>query len=117
MKIKCKCGNLISDGADSLPSMAHGFPNQEYFILQDAIDEAIERSGDLPAEKEKACMAIHTLLGRLRRSAYECYACGRLWIYDSSNQFQTYSPDPDEPSKSCGIFRARQTPSPGKSTG
>ena len=43
MKIKCQCGAVIVDQTDYLPHKAYIIPDQEWFGILDAIDEAIER--------------------------------------------------------------------------
>ncbi|MBV8072530.1 MAG: hypothetical protein JO270_21690, partial [Acidobacteriaceae bacterium] len=58
MKISCHCGATIYDQTDYLPHKAHFVPDQDWFDVLGAIDDAIEKSGPSAKEKEEACMKV-----------------------------------------------------------
>ena len=65
MKIRCDCGNPIVDQTDALPYKAHLIPDQDWFTLLDAIDDAIETIALHPQQQEREMMRLRTLVGRL----------------------------------------------------
>jgi hypothetical protein len=91
MKIGCECGFTIQDGTDNLPHKAHLLPDQEWDAFWIAIDNAIEKSGPSPKEKESACMQLRTRsFGH--RLMWQCPQCGRLYIDDAQNNLQCFEP-------------------------
>lgn len=105
MKITCRCGEIILDQTDYLPHKAHFIPDQEWFNVLDAIDEAIEKSGPSAKEKEAACMRIRSLLRALARSAWQCSACGCIYADDQDRKLHLLIPgDADVPKE---MFRFR----------
>jgi hypothetical protein len=105
VKITCECGGLIVDQTDALPHKAHFIPDQSWFEVLDAMDEAIARCGPSGDEKEATQMKIRTLLGRATRSAWQCRACGRLFLDDQKFELQAFAPDSE--SVTHEIFRSR----------
>jgi len=97
MKIKCPCGNLIPDNTDALPTKAHYIPDKYWFSFLDSIDEAIEKSGPSPKDKEKACMGIRK--ANQHRMMWQCYECGRIFIDDENYELQIFKPESQETNK------------------
>lgn len=92
VKIKCHCGGVIVDQTDYLPHKAHLIPDQEWFDLLEVIDDAIERSGPDAKAKEAACMAVHSVIHRMARLAWQCRECGRLYIDDLGHELREFLP-------------------------
>lgn len=92
MKIGCVCGETIADSGDRLPTKAHLVSDVDWWELLDAIDEAIEKSGPSPGEKEAACHTVRALLSRLTRLAWQCAACGRLYVDNAEYELQRFVP-------------------------
>ncbi|MDZ7703475.1 MAG: hypothetical protein U5L04_03205 [Trueperaceae bacterium] len=80
MKIRCDCGHSIVDQTDALPYKAHLIPDQHWFTLLDAIDDAIETTTLHPQQQEREMMRLRTLVGRLSRAVWQCSACGTLLV-------------------------------------
>ncbi len=105
MKIECACGALIVDQTDDLPHKAHVIPDQEWNAVLEAIDAAIEQSGPSAREKEAACMAVRTLLIRTARQAWQCAACGRVYVDDREHHARELVPADDAVPRE--LFRSR----------
>jgi len=105
VKIACECGAMIHDSTDYLPHKAYFIPDQDWFDLMKAIDDAIEKSGPSMMEKEAACWNIRRLIGELSRSAWQCRACGRVYIDDQSHELWQLVPSTDEFPRE--LFRSR----------
>lgn len=58
MKIKCSCGFYIVDNTDSLTNKGYLISDTQWFNFWDAIDNAIEKTGNTAKEKENACMQL-----------------------------------------------------------
>jgi len=58
MKIGCGCGATIYDNTDYLPWKAHVISDQDWFVIWEEIDKAVEESGSTAKEKEQACMRL-----------------------------------------------------------
>jgi hypothetical protein len=106
MKIRCDCGATIHDITDNQPWKAHFIADQDWDTFWDAIDEAIEKSGPSAAEKEAACMKLRYLT--VTRMAWQCSACGRIYIDDQDHQLQQFVRASDH--VPCELFRSRPTP-------
>ncbi|MCG8577433.1 MAG: hypothetical protein MI810_21305 [Flavobacteriales bacterium] len=91
MKIKCSCNYLIVDSTDNLRHKGHLISNTQYFDFWDAIDEAIEESGDSPKEKEIAAMELRRK--NLFKLVYECQNCGKLYFDGKDGELISYTPD------------------------
>ncbi|MCB1356315.1 MAG: hypothetical protein KDK53_07420 [Maritimibacter sp.] len=91
MKIECSCGCLIHDGTDNLPHKAHLIPDRDWDAFWAAVDAAVETA---PAT-EATVMGLRW--ARLSRAAWECAACGRLWIDRRDGTLQSYRPDNGTP--------------------
>lgn len=96
MKIQCHCGELILDITSGHANKAHVIPDQEWDDLWDAIDAAIEKSGPSPKAKERACMELRILLGRLSRHAWQCGNCGRVYLEQLDRQLQEFRPGSED---------------------
>jgi hypothetical protein len=74
----CDCGDgRFMTGADNLSYMAHLVPDQEYDHFSGMVDDAIEKSGPAPRDKDRACMAWRKY-AMLR--VWQCYACGSVYV-------------------------------------
>jgi hypothetical protein len=99
MKINCACGHQIIDGTDEMPNKAHVLPDQGWGELLDAIDAAIEQSGPTAADKDSACRDIRTRLSKAMRLAWQCSACGSLYVDDARFQAWRFAPSSDDSPK------------------
>ncbi|HEX2076130.1 MAG TPA: hypothetical protein VHG08_00425 [Longimicrobium sp.] len=105
MKIQCRCGALIVDQTDNLPHKAHVIPDQEWEAVLDAIDHAVERSGPGADAKMEACIGAWKTLSLASRLAWQCRACGRLWMEDQQYEAREFLPAADDVPRE--IFRSR----------
>ncbi|MEK3876056.1 hypothetical protein [Paenibacillus sp. FSL M7-0420] len=80
MNFRCECGHRIHDNTDYLPYKGYFLADQDQDDLMDEIDDAIEKSGPTPRDKEEAAMRIRSLITRLFKSAYQCSNCGNLFM-------------------------------------
>lgn len=101
-KIKCTCGNTISNSVDYASYKGHMISDRNWDEFWTAIDFAIEKSGPSEKEKEEACMKLRMM--RVFDSMLECYNCGKLYADDENGNLVTYSPDSK---KYNGIFKKR----------
>jgi len=99
MKIKCHCGELIPDTTDYLPYKGYIIPDQDWFNVLDAIDDAVEKSGPEPKEKEKALMAVRSLMIKVSKTAWQCHSCGLLYINKAGGQLDCFQPKNGDTSK------------------
>lgn len=105
MKIGCDCGSTIADQTDYLPYKAHFIPDQEWFGVLEAVDEAIENSGPSAMDKEAACMKVRQLIREVSRLAWQCFHCGRVYIDDQNYELRQLVPGTsDVPME---LFRSR----------
>ena len=91
MWFECKCGQVIKDISDAHYYKACYISDKNWFPFWDAIDEAIEKSGATPQDKEKACMELRKK--RIYKTMYQCFNCGRLYINDKNNELVCFSPE------------------------
>ncbi|WP_234414155.1 hypothetical protein [Paenibacillus sp. CAA11] len=64
--------------------------DQDLFDFLDAVDEAIEQSGQEPVDIEEAVMRIRNLAYELTQPFYQCVACGRL--FSTNDEYAQTSP-------------------------
>ena len=105
VKIGCRCGALIIDQTDDLPHKGHVIPDQEWFATFDAMDdEVIDPLIEGKITPEAARWLARRIISRWARLAYQCRACGRLYV-DDLRGLHCYFPEGEETSKE--ILRAR----------
>ena len=92
MKIECECGSTIFDGTDDLPHKAHFIPDRRWNALFEAIDDLIEKRCATATQRNAACTKIRSLVGAAARQAWQCSACGRLYVEDVKRDLQCYVP-------------------------
>ena len=63
--------------------------------LADAIDDAIEK-GESPRQREASAMRIRMLLSDMARTAWQCNACGRIYMEDAHRKLRAFRPAEDE---------------------
>jgi hypothetical protein len=80
MKIECACGHLISDSTDDLPHKAHVIPDQSWNALFETIDDIIENRCATRAQRAAACTLIRSAVAKVTRQAWQCRACGKLYV-------------------------------------
>lgn len=99
----CDCGATRFIDTDNLSYRAKFIPEQEYDEFSQTIDDAIEKSGDTPADKDRACMKWreHSLL-----YIWQCFACGCLYIEDSGGSRHRF--DPSSPTVPKRLFERRR---------
>jgi len=105
MKIACHCGAMIFGVGDSLPNKWHLIPDAVWFDLLETIEDAIVNRGHSLNEKEAACMRVRKLIGDLSRQAWQCQACGRVFVDDAAGNLQSFQPEPSPGSNE--LFRGR----------
>ena len=93
MKIGCACGALIHDGGDGLPGKAHIIPDVSLFPLMDAFDDVLLQHCSTATEREAACTHLRQLLIKATRPAWQCAACGRLYIDDADRKTNVFAPE------------------------
>ena len=98
--INCECGAMIIDQTDFLPNKAYFIPDQKWFQLLDAMDDAIELSGKSARAKEAACMKMRVLIGGLSKHAWQCSSCGALYLESRNGELQHFKPADDSVSRS-----------------
>ncbi|MBP1967558.1 hypothetical protein [Paenibacillus aceris] len=91
MKINCRCGSLIIDQTDYHSNKGYIISDQDYFDLLEIIDNAIEKSGPTPKDKERAVMGIRSLIGGFQKNVYQCFSCGRIYISTKGNELKEFT--------------------------
>lgn len=99
MKFTCECGHIIYDQTDYLSYKAHLISDQDWFDFLEEIDEAIEKSGPTPKDKEIACMKIRSLSSKLYKRVYQCKNCGNIFFNNNSPQLEMFRSHKDNPNK------------------
>ncbi|EZH73783.1 hypothetical protein ATO12_17775 [Aquimarina atlantica] len=94
MKIRCSCNAIIVDQTDYLKNKGYVISDTQWFDFWDAIDAAIEKSGESKKDKEEACMQLRKL--HVFKTSWECTNCGALFINGRDNELKTYAPDSKE---------------------
>jgi hypothetical protein len=106
VKIGCHCGAVIYDQTDDLPHKAHLIPDQEWFVVFDAIDdEVIDPLAEGRLGKEAGYRLARTIIRRSSRLMYQCRECGRLYLDDLQGRLHCYIPTDEEPARE--ILRGR----------
>jgi hypothetical protein len=94
VKIGCHCGAVIADQTDDMPHKGHVIPDQEWFALYDAIDDAlINPVAEGKLSKETAYHLARQIIGRCARLAWQCRECGRLYVDDADAQLHCFAPE------------------------
>jgi hypothetical protein len=93
MKIECSCGHVIADGSDGLTHKAHFVPDRKWFPLFDDIDGVLLHECASPEAREAACTKIRSLLTAASKLAWECSACGKLYLDGPAGAARAYTPD------------------------
>lgn len=91
MKINCNCGHIIIDNTDYLRHKGYVISDTQWFDFWDAIDHAIEKTGNSPKEKERACMQLRKK--NVFKPFWECTNCGKLYVDDKAGNLRAYSPE------------------------
>lgn len=105
MKILCECGATIVDQADQLPNKAHLIADQDWDGIFEAIDQAIENPGTAASAREAACMRVRELILAKARMAWQCFACGRLYLDDHAHVAREFVPAAPETAQ--GLLRGQ----------
>lgn len=105
MKMRCECGEIITDQTDNLPYKAHFIPDQEWFGMFDAMDRVITDVAAGRTSTEDAHLAILRAHLAASRHMYQCRKCGRLIVADRQRNMNIYSPTSDADSRE--ILRSR----------
>jgi hypothetical protein len=94
MKFLCGCGKVISDQTDYLPHKAHFIGDEDWFAFLNAIDDAIEKSGPAPDDKQAAVTSVRALVRKIAQTIYQCPSCGELSVSEgkASHEFRPVNP-------------------------
>jgi len=87
MKLKCTCGEIITDQTDHLPHKAYIIGDKDYFEFLDVIEAAIKSTDET---KDHLCRAV--VKAEPSRLAWECTSCGRLYFDDQQGGVIEYLP-------------------------
>lgn len=93
----CDCGEgRFLTATDNLSYRAYLIPDQEYDAFSGMIDDAIEKSGPAPRDKDTACMEWrkNTML-----LIWQCYACGAIYIESHDGSHHRFVPSSSDVSK------------------
>lgn len=90
MNFRCECGQRIHDNTDYLSYKGYLISDQDHFDLLDEIDDAIEKSGPSPEEKEEAAMRVRSLVSDLYKTAYQCPNCGNLFFDTDTSRLEMF---------------------------
>jgi hypothetical protein len=93
MKIECSCGHVIADGGDGLAHKAHIVPDRKLFPFFDDIDRLLLHECASAEAREAACTKIRSLLTAASKLAWECTACGRLYLDAPAGSTWGYTPN------------------------
>jgi len=91
MKINCGCGGVIVDQTDYLPNKGYIIADQDWFDFLDAIDKAVEQSGENEKTKECLCSKISSLAINLTKLIYQCPTCGRLYVENDHDELEIFA--------------------------
>jgi hypothetical protein len=106
MLIPCECGHDIRDSADHVAEKAHVIPDQEWFATLDAVDEqVIDPLSQGTLELKRAYILSRVEIGRRQLIAYQCPACGRLYVGKLDGTFHCFVPANSDTSRN--VFRVR----------
>ena len=92
----CECGLPFINSTDNRSFVAHYITDQKYDEFSEIIDDAIEKSGPSPREKEEACMKWREF--RMPQ-IWQCYSCGNLYLEDQTRKRYLYKPESSETPK------------------
>lgn len=97
IEFTCDCGEgQFLNSTDNRSYVAHLIADQDYDEFSTIVDDAIEKSGPTPHDKDAACMRRREF--RMPR-AWQCYVCGSLYVEAQDGQRHRYDPASDETSK------------------
>jgi hypothetical protein len=100
MKFECHCGQLLIDQTDDLSCKGHFQSDQTWNALWDEIEtRVIGRLADRKLTFEMAAMQLRQTFGDATRVAYQCPACGRLYLNDRHGTLHCYVPQDKATSK------------------
>jgi hypothetical protein len=92
MKITCACGATIFDLGSY---RGHLLSDAALQTMLEAIDGAIESR--LPLSAQARCMQARMAVSAALRAAWQCSACGRLYISAEGGALQEWQPAGDGP--------------------
>ncbi|MFP4978033.1 hypothetical protein ACE6ED_21685 [Paenibacillus sp. CN-4] len=90
MNFRCECGQRIHDNTDYLSYKGYLIADQDQFDLLDEIDDAIEKSGPSPEEKEEAAMRVRSLVSDLFKTVYQCTNCGNMFFDTDTSRLEMF---------------------------
>ncbi|PWU09791.1 MAG: hypothetical protein C5B50_26710 [Verrucomicrobia bacterium] len=99
MKMRCECGEIISDNTDYLPYKAFLIADEDWFGVADAIDEITSEVASGRTTILAAETAVRVVLNKKSRTMYQCSKCGRLLVADWQHNRHIYAPISDADSR------------------
>src|SRR6266511_3646463 len=99
MKMRCECGEIISDQTDCLPNKAHFIADQDWFGVFNAIDQIVSDVAAGSMTADDAQTAVRRTHLTASRQMYQCSKCGRLLVADLQHNMNIYAPTSDTDSR------------------
>jgi hypothetical protein len=99
---RCDCdAHSFLDSIDNRSYAARYIPDQDYDEFSTLVDDAIEKSGPTPSDKDAACMAWRR--GYWMPMLWQCPACGSLYVEAADAELYRFTPaSPDVPKRLLG---------------
>ncbi len=92
MKMRCECGEIISDQTDCLPYKAHFIADQDWFGVFDTLDQIVANVAAGRMTADDAQTAVRRAHVTASRQMYQCGKCGRLLVADLKHNMSIYAP-------------------------
>lgn len=89
-EFKCDCGaGVFLAATDNRSYAAYLIPEQDYDALSTIVDDAIEKSGPTPRDKDAACIGWRKFP---MPHVWQCPNCGSLYVEARDGQRHRFSP-------------------------
>lgn len=91
MKLKCSCGQFLTDSAGSSPLHADTLPNCLIDLYCDTIESALVDNAEKSPDVASQFVVDRTTM--FFRRMCQCPECGRVHIEDSEYQIHSFAPE------------------------
>ena len=102
MNLLCYCDYRMHDSTDNVPFKAYVQADEDLTRFWEAVDtalEAVARGGD----RKSAWHQFAKEMIPMRRTMYQCPACGRIYLEDGKGDFHCFVPESGDVPK--GLLR------------